>query len=147
MALYSLGCNFDPGGSLTFLREMCEIRTSEKPASLFELTYINSAAATPVLAWSRSAVVGTGGTQLTFIPDNPNDPPATTFLFVGSWSRSPINTGIYTRRYFFASGNQGGAVMWTWRNGLIIPPNSSVVLWNISSTDPGNVDLSLVIEE
>lgn len=147
MGLYSLGVRIDPGANLVGLREAFEIRTGERKASLLELTYINGAAATPGLTFGRSAIVGTGGTQFTFTPDDPTEPPATTFAFAGTWSRVPTDTGIHMRRYLYASGNQGGAVMWTWRGGLIIPPYSSVVIWNNISTDPAVADVSLVIEE
>jgi hypothetical protein len=147
MGLYSLGVQIDPGANLVGLREAFEIRTGERQAALFELTYINGAAATPGLTLGRTSIVGTGGTQFTFTPDNPSDPAATTFAFAGTWSRVPIDTGIHMRRYLYASGNQGGAIMWTWRNGLIIPPYSSVAIWNNISTDPAVADVSLVIEE
>lgn len=147
MGIYSLGVRIDPGANLVGLREAFEIRTGERQASLFELTYINGAAATPGLVLGRSIVPGTDGTRYTFTPDNPSDPAATTFAFAGTWSRIPTDVGIHMRRYLFASGAQGGAVMWWWRNGLIIPPYSSVVLWNNISTDPAVADVSIVIEE
>lgn len=147
MGIYSLSCNIDPGANAVGIREMFEIRAGEREATLFELIYINQAAATPVLVFGRSAVVGTGGTQFLFTPDNPDDIAATTFAFAGTWARIPTSDGFFTRRYFYASGNAGGAIMWTWRNGLVIPPYTSVVLWNATSTDPGTADVNVVIEE
>lgn len=142
MAIYSLAHRFSP---LAFVSTI-EYRTGERAAKILELIYVNNAAAVPQLALGRPATIGSGGTPLAFTPDDPDEPPATTFAYT-SWSGRPVAPAIFMRRFAFNNGEQGHGPYWSWRSGLVIPPYSSVAIWNIANVTPSPCDVSCVIEE
>ncbi len=61
-----------------------------------------------------------------------------------SWGTGPTSPTFFMRRCTPASA-AGSGVVWTWPLGLIVPVNGSVVIWNVTQTNP--YDFNVTAEE
>lgn len=69
--------------------------------------------------------------------------PNNTFQIATGWTVGPAAPTNFFRRTTW-SNTVGSIWQWTFRNGLIITPNNSVVIWNLATNDV--VDVSIAFD-
>lgn len=129
--------------NLTVSTAALEIRTAGSRAELMEISFIATGNA-PSIGLGRPVDRGvTPTSSATFERDEPGSPVCVTTAAL-SWTTGPTSPLVFIRRFNHQS-LQGVGVIWTFPQGLVIPINSSLVVWNIFS---GSVyDINMVIVE
>lgn len=142
MALYSFGLR-TTGSSLA----AAEIYTADDRVSLLEFSFMGVFNSNPEFGIGRPVLPGAGRGTGAFQPDNPSDPPCTAFI-TGTWASPPTSPLVFMRRGRLDNGanSVGRGLVWTWKTGLIIPPQSSIVFWHTNPAVITTWDINVVIE-
>ena len=124
-----------------------EIRTGATPgrARLLEIGITLAAATASTIALGRPAAIGiTPTTPVDFLSEDPNDVIATGVVQSAlAWATKPTIPTAFIRRISLPA-TSGTGVLWIFPTGLVIPINSSLVLWNLGTN--AVVDAHAVIE-
>lgn len=122
-----------------------EIRTGAKPAWLREIAVLATNTSNISYGLGRPAARGiTPTTQVTFLAQDPDEPTPLSTLAT-AWTTPPTVPVDFLRRWRNISFLGGGIVLTFGPREFAIPPNSSLVFWNvIANVVP---DLSVTIEE
>lgn len=141
MAIYSLAQRTT---NVTISNASVEWRSAaaNRP-KILEVSYISTAATAHSTGLGRPGAIGVTPVNVAFQADDPGDPASVTNGSL-SWATSPTTPAVFMRRANFAA-TVGVGVVWTFPRGLVIPVNSSVVLFNITATVAA--DVNCVIDE
>jgi hypothetical protein len=97
----------------------------------------------------RPNAVGTATSPVALQPQDPNDPAATATVGI-AWSPAPTlaATPIYLRRTVIPA-TIGSAFIWPWypAQELIVPVNSSLLLWNFGAAAGAPLDVWFLVDE
>lgn len=100
-------------------------------ARVVEIGYFNSSAGSPSQGIGRSPNIVTQTGQVNVIPEDPTETTPGQCTVAITWSAPPLIPLQFFRRPV-APPNVGGGYIFTFRQGLGLPPGgSSIVLWNI----------------
>lgn len=113
-----------------------EIRTGATPgrARLIELGFFLAAATASVIGFGRPAAIGTTPTSpVNFLPEDPNDIVASGVIQSAlAWAGAPTIPTSFMRRISLPA-TIGTGVIWTFPEGIVIPVEASLILWNLST--------------
>jgi hypothetical protein len=141
VALYSIG--FRTAGTLAAL----EIYTGPDTARLLEFAFMGVFNSNPEYGIGRPVIQGSGRGVGLFQPHDPNDP-VCTVAAATTWASPPTSPAVFLRRARLDNGanSVGKGFIWAWEDGLIIPPNSSVVFYSTNPTVATTWDGHAVID-
>jgi hypothetical protein len=112
-----------------------EIRAGASPGRLriMEIGFFLAAATASIIGLGRPADIGdTPTTPVDFLPEDPaNILAANVALSALAWGTGPTVPVSFLRRIALPA-TIGTGVIWTFPEGLVIPANGSIVLWNIA---------------
>lgn len=142
MALGSIGVRTT---NLTITQACLEVRTTAAVrATILELSIVQATATAQSLGFGRPQAIGvTPGGTATLIRDEPGSPVCVTTTAL-SWGTSPTVPLVFARRWNGAA-TIGVGIILTFPRGFIIPVSSSAVVWNITTSVAG--DINVVIDE
>jgi len=128
----------------------CEVwvASSTDRVMLMEISFKVDAGASPqnIFGFGLPAVKGLGRTLSATNKMTQQDMAAlaSTTYVATAWTTGPTVPTNFFRRTSIAN-TTGISFAWTFPNGILIPPLSSLVLWNIANNDI--VDIEVVIDE
>lgn len=128
----------------------CDLRTGAgERGRLLELGVFLAAATATNFGLVRPATVGAASVSAAGQAEDPADTASTLSVGTG-WTTAPTIPAapLYLRRYP-AGGTVGAGVVWTWyaQNGLVVPLNSSLLLWNLGAAAGAALDVYMVWDE
>lgn len=110
-----------------------------------ELTIFLAAATASTYGLGRPAATGiTPTTPVTSLLEGAGDDSPTVKTAL-AWATGPTVPAQFFRRISFPATIGSSHLPWLFANGLWIPPNTSVVLWNLAAN--GVIDALIVTEE
>lgn len=133
---------------------ICEIYTYLNKIAILEISILSR------IAMSTNVNFGIGRPLTIGIPDTryskygiPLEPSENNFLFSGGsqvyastlWKTLPSQPSVFFRRTSFKTATAGASITWNFPRGLIVNPNSSIVLHQISSSQGIGWDLNFTI--
>ena len=124
-----------------------EIRTGATPGRIKvkEIGFFLAAATASIIGLGRPAAIGiTPTTPVDFLQEDPNDVLASGVVQSAlAWATPPTVPVAFLRRIALPA-TIGTGVIFSFPGGLVIPVNSSIVLWNLSTNSV--LDCHAVIE-
>lgn len=119
-----------------------ELRAAARRVRIYEFGITLQAATASTFGLGRPANVPAGGTNNVAIALDPADTVAPTFsAILAGWSTAPTAPAGFFRRIGFPA-TIGSGYVWTFRKGLVIPVNGSIVLWNLSTVGVSDIYVS-----
>lgn len=130
MARYSVGFTKTTGAAAGLI---AQLRTPAADCRVLEIIVTASSAASGTVALVRSTGVGATFTSLVPVAEDPKSGASTCLLDTVAGTAPTLAT-VPLRRITLPA-TVGGGVDWAWTDsrGIIIPPSSSLVLWQFSA--------------
>ena len=142
MAIYSIGVRTS---GVALSTAGWELRTgSSDRAYLLELGISLAAATASTFGLGRPAAIGVTPTSPVTLLAEDSSAPAGTVQSALAWATGPTAPANFFRRISLPA-TIGSGVIWTFPKGLLIPVNSSLVVWNLAAN--GVADMYAVIDE
>jgi len=131
MAIYSLAI---ASNSWILNRCILEIRTAATDsARLLEMGFAGGGYGGRFIGLGRPQNMGVGpSSPITVLPENSSDAVGTV-TFATNWGTEPT-VPLRFFRTIMADDVGCAGMIWSFPKGIVIPPSSSIVLWNFSGT-------------
>lgn len=136
MALYSLA---NLTTNVTTANAALElIAASTDRVKVMEIGITQNAATATTIGLGRPAAVGITPTSPIALLSEENTTDVATSKTALAWGTGPTAPTNFMRRIAFPA-TLGAGIVWSWKNGLVIPVSGSLVLWNIVGGSALNV--------